>query len=404
MPIDIYDALQKIDEISLTPPSILVPIEESITKVAAEDLTATLPLPNFDNSAMDGYGIRGSSKSYKIRETILAGQEKDLVLSDGECVAIMTGARVPKSVERIIPKEMTSKKSDSISIDQLLPLGANIRKKGEDIDIGESIIKKGEIVNSSHIALLASQGITHIKVYATPRVAIFSSGDELKMHYEKLEGEADLYNSNTPYLVARANELGAQAFFLGRADDNLDSLKSKIKEALSYDLIITSGGVSVGEADFMKEAFKEMGLESFFDKVAIKPGKPTHFGRIGATLVLNLPGNPLASAMNFEIFGKFIINKLRGLSAPYHSYILTKSASNIISKKPVDSVIGGYFDGKSFMLPAKKVFPGSVNALNHCNCIIVIDKSTDEIDVGEELKILPIRWGFFSKHFVEFKS
>ncbi len=404
MPISIYDALHLIDKTISSLPSILLPIEESVGSVASEDVVAELPLPNFDNSAMDGYGIRGDENTYIIIGKILAGEHKELAVNEGECVAIMTGAKVPDGVESVIPKELTSQNGDKITLNQTLPLGSNIRKMGEDINIGESVIKKGEVVNSSHIALLASQGITHINVYSTPRVAIFASGDELKMHYEKLDGDAQLFNSNTPYLVARANEVGAKASFLGKADDNLKSLKSKISEALNYDLIITSGGVSVGDADFMKEAFKQMGMESFFDKVAIKPGKPTHFGRIDSTLVLNLPGNPLASAMNFEIFGKFIINRLRGVSAPYHSYILTKSASHISSKKAVDSVIGGYFDGKSFTLPKKKVFPGSVNALNHCNCIVVIDKETNEINKGNEIKILPIRWGFFSSEFEEFKS
>jgi len=400
--VTIMEAIELILSATKSTKSELISLENALTRISYQTLEATIALPTFNNSAMDGFGLKGSHDSYTIIGKILAGDAHSYTLKSGECVTIMTGAEVPSSVECVIPQENTTITDDTIMINKAVKEHANIRLKGEDINEGEVILKQGEKITSAHISLLASQGITHIKVHRIPRVAIFASGSELKLHFEKLE-KSQIHNSNTPYLMARSEELGCETLFVGKAEDSVESLQALIKDSLDCDFIVTSGGVSVGEADFTKEAFSTLGCESIFEKVQIKPGKPTTFGKIGNTLVLNLPGNPLASSLNFEIFGKLLLMKLRGLKTTHHGFINTKISQDFKMNRPVDTVLPGFFDGESFT-PAKKFSPGNVNVLNHCNGMIIINKETKELKENDKVKFMPIHWEFLKEEFVKFTS
>ena len=402
MAVTISEAINHILTHTSPTKSELLPLEDALSRIAFEDIQATIALPCFNNSAMDGFALKGHHDGYKIVGKILAGDGHSYTLNDGECVTIMTGAKVPSSATSVIPQENTSITPNAIMIDKSVNEGANIRLKGEDIQEGEAILKKGEQITSAHIALLASQGITHLKVYRIPRVTVFASGNELKLHFQQLKN-SQLYNSNTPYLIARSKELGCETLFVGKAEDSVSALQSLIKDSLDCDLIVTSGGVSVGEADFTKEAFSSLGCKAIFEKVQIKPGKPTTFGKIGDTLVLNLPGNPLASSLNFELFGKLIIMILKGAGKIHHGFIQTSISQEFKSNRPVDTVIPGFFDGEHFS-PADKFAPGNVNVLNHCNGMIIIDKETEVFKKGDIVKFIPIRWEFLKEEFVKFTS
>ena len=402
MAVTIYEALLLIQNSLPKLSTQIIPIENALYCVASKSLKATLALPTFNNSAMDGYGLKGKADTYTIIGKILAGDSHTYKLQDNECIKILTGAKVPDDVETIIPQENTDENKTSITIKKSVKFGANIRYKGEDINEGENILEIGDVINSAHIALFASQGVTHVEVYRKVSVGVFASGSELKLHHEPL-GEGQVYNSNTPYLLSRCQELKCSTRFVGKSKDDVESLKNLIKSTLDCDIIITSGGVSVGEADFTKEAFSSLGMETFFDKVQIKPGKPTTFGKIGNSLVLNLPGNPLASALNFEIFGKFMIAKLSGKKNCYHDFIQTTTNQSVSSNRPVSNIIPGFYNGSSFT-PVKKFAPGMVNVLNHCNGLIIIDAETNELKIGDNVKFLPIRWDFMIEDFVEFTS
>jgi len=402
MAVTITEALEYILNETISVKSDLVPLENALGSVSSQTLKATIALPTFNNSAMDGFGIKGTHDSYTIIGKILAGDAHTYALKSGECVTIMTGAEVPDSVDTVIPQENTDISENSIEITIPQKKGANIRYTGEDINVDEVILKKGDKITSAHISLLASQGITHLEVFRKPRVAVFSSGSELKLHFEKLD-KSQIYNSNTPYLIARSQELGCDTVFAGKAKDSVEALQALIKDSLDCDLIVTSGGASAGEADFTKEAFDGLGFESIFSKVQIKPGKPTSFGRIGDTLVLNLPGNPFAAAINFELFGKVIIAKLKGLRKTHHGFIKTKMGQDFKTNRPVDTVVPGLFNGENF-IPANKFAPGNVNVLSHCNGMIVIDKEKDMVKEGDTIKFMPIRWEFLQEEFREFTS
>ncbi len=403
MPVSIFEALNLIEESTQNTLSTeIIPIENALYRVSSQTLQATIALPTFNNSAMDGYGLCGEAENYEIIGKILAGDSHSYELKDTQCIKILTGARVPSSVDTIIPQENTTINEKSITIKKAVKFGANIRYKGEDISQGEDIITKGEKINSSHIALFASQGITHIEVYRKVSVGVFASGNELKLHFEQLK-ESQVYNSNTLYLLARSKELGAQTRFVGKSQDSVESLKELINSAQDCDVIVTSGGVSVGEADFTKESFTQLGMNTFFNKVQIKPGKPTTFGKIGDTFVLNLPGNPLASSLNFEIFGTFLLRRLSGMKNSFHGYITTKITQDITSPRPISNIIPGNYNGRTFT-PIEKFAPGMVNVLNHCNGLIVIDPKTDTLAKDDLVKFLPMRWEFLESEFKDFLS
>ena len=333
MAVKVEEALELIYKSIETKPLKLLPIEEALGYVLAQNVEATHNLPPYDNSAMDGYAVKlnDAGNCVKVTHTIFAGDNSNELLVCENAIKIMTGAKIPDGCECIVPVEDTTECEDGVILPQKLTLAKHIRRCGEDIKSGSSLLVSGERLYAHHITILASQGISHIKVYQKPRVALFASGSELKMHFENVESY-QLYNTNTPTLMARALELGCEVDFIGTAEDTLQDLKAHVKGALNSDLIITSGGVSVGDADFTKEAFGAFGYDIFFDKIEIKPGKPTTFGRIGKTLVLNLPGNPLAAALNFEVFGKSAILGLSGDDAKYLSTIKAKMIGNWLKK------------------------------------------------------------------------
>jgi len=375
----------------------IVPIENIQGRILAEDIYAKLSLPTFNNSAMDGYAIKLSDKNKKVKviDIIFAGSEKRTQFKENECVKIMTGARVPTTTEAIVPQELvTVIDEDTILLPDTIKANQHIRFTGEDIQKDDKLLNKGDDLNFSSVTILASQGITHVKVYRKPKVSVFTSGEELKLHYEKIE-EYQIYNSNTPTLLARTQELGADVTFVGMAKDSVESLKDVISNSLYADFIITSGGISVGDADFTKEAFDSFDMETLFNGITIKPGKPTVFGKIDNTYVLNLPGNPLAAALIFEVFGKIIMQKLSGSKNIYHNTLLAKMGEKLDNKKGRTTIIPGFFDGEYFTASQKRA-AGMVGVLHKCNSIMVLNKQNEKIEKDTIVKILPINWKFFT--------
>ena len=370
----------------------ITPIENSLGRVLAEDITSIHCLPPYDNSAMDGYAvsINDAGKTIKQSCTIFAGDKDDIRLVEEQCIRIMTGAKIPQGCEAIVPIEEVKQENNNITLPSFIKPTQHIRLKGEDIQAGELLLTSGTLLHAHHLTLLASQGITHIQLFRRPKVALFASGNELKMHYESISSH-QLYNTNTPTFGARAQELGCDVLFSGTAEDTIESIQEHIKSSLTADFIITSGGVSVGDADYTKEAFRSLGLETLFESVEIKPGKPTTFGRIGNTLILNLPGNPLAAALCFELFGQSAILALSGRNDKYINTISTVMGAPFTMKKGRRSLIPGWFDGESFT-PSEKFAPGMVLPLSKANAFMMVDASVEGFEQGSSVKIIPTRW------------
>jgi molybdopterin molybdotransferase len=397
MAINVQTAIEIISNLTLDLNFEIVPIENATSRICAQKIFATSFLPKFNNSAMDGYAIIYEDKNSELEiiDTIFAGDNNDKLLEKNSCIKIMTGAKIPQNSTAIIPKEDVEELNDNkIKILKNVKEFQHIRYIGEDIKQNELLINIGDEINFSKITLLASQGISYIKVYKKPKVVVFASGEELKLHYEQIES-FQIYNSNTPTFVTRTKELGCEVTFIGQAKDSIEAIKELINNSLDANLIITSGGVSVGDADFTKEAFSELDFETLFDGIDIKPGKPTVFGKIKNTYILNLPGNPLASALIFEMFGKILIQKLLGEKNIYPNYILGKIKEPFFTKKGKTTLIPGFFDGEYFEVSQKRS-PGMVSVLSSCNSMICIDNEVEKLEKDSLIKILPINWKFFS--------
>lgn len=375
----------------------ILPIEQALGSVLAEDIVATHNLPPYDNSAMDGYAVKvsDSSECVKVSDKIFAGDNSNAELKTGCAIKIMTGARVPKAAQAVVPIEDVSECTNGITLPDDLELGKHIRRCGEDIKKGDPLLQKGESLGAHQITLLASQGLSHIKVYKKPRIAIFASGSELKMHFESVVDDYQLYNTNAPALKARCEELGCEVDFIGTAKDSIDDLKEHLKSALDSDLIITSGGVSVGDADHTKEVFGSFNMQTYFDKIQIKPGKPTTFGNIDKTMVLNLPGNPMAALLNFELFGQSIILAMSGAKNKYINTIDAKISCEFKLRPGRRTMLPGYFDGSIFT-PRENYAPGMVRPLSDANSYIMISEECSMIGEYDNVKIIPIRFAFNS--------
>ncbi|WP_201352400.1 molybdopterin molybdotransferase MoeA [Hydrogenimonas urashimensis] len=390
--VSITEALARIHEHVTPTKTEIVPIESALGRISAEHLHAGYDLPRFDNSAMDGYAVTMADAGAVIQSqpTIFAGDSSDAVVVKGHGIRIMTGAVMPKGADAVIPVENTEETSEGIRLPDTIKRGANIRKRGEDVSKGERIVEAGESITAYTISLLASQGITHLRIYQKPRVTVFATGHELRMHYETIEPH-QIYNSNAPMFIARATELGCDAKFTGATADTMASIKSHIASALDSDLIVTSGGVSVGDADFTLDAFAELGMEQLFHKVDIKPGKPTTVGRIGKTWIVNLPGNPTAAAVNFELFARSIINRLRGMKHPWLAPITAFNAKDYSLKPGRHTLLLGKYDGKKFTI-LQRQGPGMVKPLKEADGFIVTLPEVDRISEGKPVKMVPLRW------------
>lgn len=390
----IEEALKQIDKWVEPLHSEIVSLEASIGRILSNDVIAVYNLPAFNNSAMDGYAIKHSDakKEVIVGKTIFAGDNSKETLKEGCAIKIMTGARIPLRAEAVVPIEDIEIISENvILLPSKIRQAQHIRYKGEDIKAGDKLLQAGIKIHAHHITMLASQGISHVYVTKRPKVAVFASGKELKMHFETVQAH-QIHNTNTPTFLARSTELGCDVSFIGTSEDTLEDIKEHIASALEgSDLIITSGGVSVGDADFTKEAFASFDYETYFSKIDIKPGKPTTFGRIGRTYVLNLPGNPLAAAVNFEIFAQSIILKLHNAKLPYIGSFKAKMKNDFSQKAGKYTVIPGYYDGE-FFSPVEKRSPGMISPLAQSNSFMITDNKIDEIKAGETILLIPTRW------------
>ena len=390
MAVTIQEALEIIASQKTTPRVQTLCLEEALGQISATDYYASIDLPVFDNSAMDGYAIRleDAGKEVRVIATVLAGERSDVEVVPHTAVKIMTGAKLPKGCEAIVPIEDVEDLGERVVLPKKIKEKAHMRFAGEDVAKNERIVEKGEMLGAYQIGLLASQGISYVEVYEPPKVVVFATGHELKMHYESLHA-SQIYNSNTPSLYARAKELGCQVRYLGRIEDSVGAIQEAITAAKDADLIITSGGVSVGEADHTKEAFKAMGMQTLFSKVEIKPGKPTTLGYIGDTMVLNLPGNPLAALLNFELFGRFLINRLSHRKDPYIQPITAKLAEKLTNKPGRDTVIPGKFDGEWFY-PLAKRGPGMVRPAAMMDGFIILSHELSSLAKGKSVRFVPL--------------
>jgi len=396
MAVSITEALDIISQTVTPLDSEILPIEMSVERVVSQDYVATFNLPRFNNSAMDGYAVKtaDAGQSVKCVDVIYAGDNPQMTLAENTAIKIMTGAPLPQGCEAIVPIENVTVNEDNITLPSGIQQDAFIRMAGEDIKKGTVFLPKGEMINAYSVASLASQGLSHVSVTRRIKVAIFGTGDELRPHFEKIEAH-QLYNSNSPMFLTRAQALGCEVRFIRSSADTLEALEASIKTTLDADIIITSGGVSVGDKDFTKEAFTNLGMQVHIDKIDIKPGRPTIMGSIGKTVVVNLPGNPLAAMVNYELFVRAIMRKMSGRIDHYHTTVTTSMKDDFSVRGGKHAVVLGKFDGSTFEA-LKRQMPGMVSPMQDADGLLLITPEVKELKKGATVKMIPIKWDLCS--------
>ena len=386
--------LSRIQPLGLEKVSLL----ESLGRVAGEDVDARRDIPPLDNSGMDGYAVRAidigkASKDSPVRleviEDLPAGFISEKDLRRGQAIRIMTGAPIPKGADTVVPVEETQKDGSFALIFKAIPFGEHIRKAGEDVNQGDRVISKGDILRPSEIGMLASMARSSVSVYQRPLVAILCTGEELVDVDEPLEG-VKIVSSNSYTLAAQVKECGAIPVQLGIARDRKENVEGKLRQGFRADVLITSAGISVGDYDYVKEALKDLGMEMVFWRVAMKPGKPMAFGTIQGKPVFGLPGNPVSSMVSFEQFVRPSLLKMMG-----HRQIFRLAVDAIldedIRKEPgrrhyIRALVSSRND-QYFVTTTGHQGSGILNSMVRANGLMVIPEDRELVRAGEKVKV-----------------
>jgi molybdopterin molybdotransferase len=369
-----------------------VPIRASLGRTLAESIVSPCNVPNHNNSAMDGYAYQFSEgvKIIKIVGTAFAGKPFEGEINAGECIKIMTGAVVPKNLDTVVMQEKVVKKSDCITLLDAPQQGANVRLAGEDLTIGQTVLAKGHIMQPADLGLIASLGIAKITCYRRLKVAFFSTGDELISVGKPLK-EGEIYDSNRYTLFGMLSKLGVKISDLGVVPDDLKRLKKTLLEATAtHDVVITSGGVSVGEADYMKTLLSRHG-EVLFWKINMKPGRPLAYGKIGSAHYFGLPGNPVSTMVTFY---QFVRNALLLLSG---SELKALPSFKVECTAPIKKSTGrtefqrgilyAEDDGIWKVKPTGKQGSGILSSMSAADCFIVLDETMGNCDAGTMVNV-----------------
>ena len=325
-------------------PALRVPLDDALDSVLAEPIVAPLDIPAWTNSAMDGYAargadVRGASDTRPVRlrvvEQLPAGSFPTRPLGPGEVARIFTGAPLPEGADTVIRQEDTDYGGETVTIVRDRDIGVNIRRVGEDIRKGSTVLAPGAELGPAQLGVLASLAVAHPMVYRRPRVAILGSGDEIvdvDQPEEILSGRK-IASSNTHTLVALVRRAGGEPVNLGIARDTPESLREHLRRALDCDLLVTTAGISVGEHDYVRAVLDELGAEQRFWRLRMRPGAPVGFGLVGEIPWIGLPGNPVSTMVTFELFVRPAIRQMSGRALPFRRSAPVRVAEPI-SLKP----------------------------------------------------------------------
>lgn len=373
-------------------------------RVLAEDIYSPINSPLFTNSSMDGFAIRSTDAEkavfdapvkLKVVDDIPAGYTSDYVIKKGEAARIMTGAPLPVGADAIVPIENTnlfsqvnvSQLPEDILIFRSVEAGGYVRSQGEDFSKGDLILKRGSRLAAQHIGILAHFGIASVPVYRKPKVALFSTGDELLELTDKLQA-GKIRDTNSITLSALCNDTGCNTILLGIVKDRPEAIRQTLKEAVEYgvDLILSSAGVSVGAYDFVKEVIQENGQINFW-RVNMRPGKPFMFGNFGGIPYIGLPGNPVSSFVSFEVFLRPALNYIGGSRNFTRRELKVRLMEDIISDGRESYLRASLYDEGGEMLAKLAGHQGSGNmfSLVQANGMIVVPSGVKSLKSGSEV-------------------
>jgi len=419
--ISVEEALEKILQAVDALEEESVPLLESLGQVLAEDIKSDINVPPLDNSAMDGYAVQAkdtkgatkeSPKFLRVIDTVMAGSISEREVVPGTAIRIMTGAPVPEGADSVVQFEDTDEEQRKESAaDQTIievgilseaKTGLNIRRAGETIAKEAIALRKGMVIRPSEIGLLASLGHSQVKVIRRPVVAVLATGNEL-VDINKPLPEGKLYDSNTYSIASLVKRYGGIPKILGIALDSEDSLVTKLREGLDADMLITIGGVSMGDYDIVKDVLAREG-EMVFWKVRVKPGKPLAFGKLkgvdrtGAAKSiphLGLAGNPVSCMVNFELFARPALLKMMGkknFTKPAVEAIMEDSVKNTGGRRIYDRAIVEKRDGQYYARLTGPQGSGILTSMNRANGLVIIPEDKKEVNKGEAVQVIMLDW------------
>ena len=381
-----------------------VDLTSALGQIVAHDILSPVNVPQHTNSAMDGYAIRGDDldrESYTVVAQVLAGHSYDLPLEKGQAVAIMTGAPVPTGADTVVMREQvlhsTHALANTVSFDlSMAPIhpGQNVRQAGEDLALGQIAVAAGSKISAAELGMIASLGINQVAVQKPIRVAIFSTGDEVQQPGEAQKNNC-IYDSNRYTLFAMLTQAGCEVIDLGIIEDSETALEATLQQASAQaDLILSSGGVSVGDADYVKTVLDKIGQINFW-RINMRPGRPLAFGQINTTPFFGLPGNPVAVMVTFLQFVEPAIRKLQGLSNWQPQVFNAVATEKFRSRPNRTEFTRGIFsfdaNGRLTVKSTGQQGSGILRSMSEANCLVEILPEQANAEVGDSVRVIPLQ-------------
>ena len=390
-----------LDGVSAITATEMLPIRDTLGRVLAENIVSPINVPSHTNSAMDGYALRAADlpadgvHSYPVPGTSWAGRPWLTPIEPGQAIQIMTGGMMPAGADTVVMQEQVEREGDSVRIGTGHKPGQNVRAAGEDIATGQSVMAAGKCLTAADIGVLASLGLSEASVYRRLKVAFFSTGDELRAVGESL-APGEIHDSNRYTLYGMLKKLDVEIIDMGVVRDRRELVEQAFKEAAaSADAIITSGGVSVGEADFVKETLEKLGSMSFW-KIAMKPGRPVTFGHINAAVFFGLPGNPVSVMVTFFQFVRPALLKMSGATDAASVYSVRARTLTALRKRPgryefqravLEQPEPGEFSVRSVGAQGS----GILRSMSEANCFILLQPDQTSVEAGQEVLVQPFQ-------------
>jgi molybdenum cofactor synthesis domain-containing protein len=378
-------------------------LQDAQNRVLSKNLSSFIDIPSFIKAEMDGYAIksndtRGASMKHPILLDVIgritAGQEVQHMVESGKAVAIATGARVPKGADAVVMVENTEQQNNTVKIFDEIGKGKNIALKGEDIKNRQTLFKRGTWLTSQDVGLIASVGINRVPVYKKPKVAIFATGDELVEPGSRLD-DTSIFESNRYMIAGMIRESGGEVVDLGICKDERDLIFSKLKEALKFDLVVVSGGASVGEKDYVPDLINSLGKPGLVvHGIAMKPGSPTALGVVNNKPIIVSPGFPVSSFVAFYTFGRPVILKILKTEGPITTKIIATMASNINTFKNFRTFVRVQVvrnNGSYLAEPISATGASQLSTLTKSNGMIIVDNNDSKLMKGKRVEVIPLR-------------
>ncbi|MBB1268790.1 gephyrin-like molybdotransferase Glp [Shewanella sp. SR44-3] len=373
-------------------------LSQAVGRVLAEDLVSCIDLPPFDNSAMDGYAFRfdelkhSETSAFTLAGSSFAGHPFQGQAGSNTCIRIMTGAPMPAGFDTVQMQEKTQQQGDIILIQPPKIRGANVRIRAEELSSGTKVLKKGVILRAAELGVLATIGVSHVRVSRKLKVAFFSTGDELKPVGSELAA-GQIYDSNRYSIHGLLHRANVELLDLGVVADDKEAIRAAFNTAAARaDMILTSGGVSVGDADYTKQVLAEEGEISFW-KLAIKPGKPFAFGKLGSAVFCGLPGNPVSSMVTFYKLVWPLLQKMQGLELVPSLSFPAKLISPI-RKQPgrveyQRGILSYDSNNQAYVAITGGQGSGMLTSMSLANCFVLLEQEQGDLDVGAIVRIEP---------------